>query len=344
MAVRKLSEIASILGLTLQGADADIKGVSTLEAATSQDLSFLANPKYSPHLATTRAAAVIVSPDHASKVACALVSEHPYQDFGRAVTLFATPQGEEQGISPLAFVHPDAVIGAGVTLYPSVFVGARAVIGDNVSLFAGVYIGEDCCVGADSIVYPNVTLMAGTVVGERCILHPGAVLGSDGFGYATTDTGIEKIPQVGRVRLGNDVEIGANTTIDRAVLDLTVIDDGTKIDNLVQIGHNVRIGRHCFLVSQVGISGSCTIGDRCTMAGQVGVAGHLHVGNDVTIGPQSGVARDIADGATVGGSPAVDQGTFMRTLALMPSFPNLFKRLSKVEKALHILQELTQKK
>ena len=164
------------------------------------------------------------------------------------------------------------------------------------------------------------------------------MLGADGFGFARTPAGIQKIPQVGKVTIGNAVEGGANAAIDRAVLDATRIGDGTKIDNLAQIGHNVQIGRNGFVVSQVGISGSTTVGDNCTFAGQVGIAGHLHIGDNVTIGPQSGVAKDIPSDVVVGGTPPVDQRTYMRTLALMPRFPELFKRLSKLEKELEELK------
>ena len=302
MVARKLSEIAAQLGLILQGDDAEVIGVNTLEGAGPDEVSFLANPKYADQLAATRAGAVIVRPEHAGDVRRALISENPYQDFGRVLELFAAPQGSFSGISPLAFIRPDAELGDGVT------------------------------------VYPNAVLMAGTHVGEGCILHPGSVLGADGFGFARTPAGIQKIPQVGKVTIGNAVEVGANAAIDRAVLDTTRIGDGTKIDNLAQIGHNVQIGRNGFVVSQVGISGSTTVGDNCTFAGQVGIAGHLHIGDNVTIGPQSGVAKDIPSDVVVGGTPTVDQRTYMRTLALMPRFPELFKRLSKLEKELEELK------
>ena len=328
MVARKLSEIAAQLGLILQGDDAEVIGVNTLEGAGPDEVSFLANPKYADQLAATRAGAVIVRPEHAGDVRRALISENPYQDFGRVLELFAAPQGSFSGISPLAFIHPDAELGDGVTVYPFVYIGPHATVGSGVKLFPGVYVGENVRIGKGTTVYPNAVLMAGTHVGEGCILHPGSVLGADGFGFARTPAGIQKIPQVGRVVLGDEVEVGANAAIDRAVLDTTRVGDGTKIDNLVQLGHNVRIGRNSFIVSQVGISGSSTIGDNCTLAGQVGVAGHLHIGDNVTIGPQSGVAKDIPDNVTVGGTPTVDQRTYMRTLALMPRYPELFKRLS----------------
>jgi UDP-3-O-[3-hydroxymyristoyl] glucosamine N-acyltransferase len=180
--------------------------------------------------------------------------------------------------------------------------------------------------------------MAGTRLGRGCIVHAGVVLGADGFGFVRNGQRIEKIPQVGTVRLGDDVEVGANTAIDRAALDTTVIGDGTKIDDLVMIGHNVRVGKNGFLVAQTGIAGSCVIGDNATVAAQAGIAGHLRIGDNVTVGPRAGVARDIPDNMIMGGAPAVDQGTFMRTFALMPRFPELFKRLSRLEKEVAALR------
>ena len=307
MVARKLSEIAAQLGLILQGDDAEVIGVNTLEGAGPDEVSFLANPKYADQLAATRAGAVIVRPEHAGDVRRALISENPYQDFGRVLELFAAPQGSFSGISPLAFIHPDAELGDGVTVYPFVYIGPHATVGSGVKLFPGVDVGANVPIGKGTTVYPNAVL-------------------------------IQKIPQVGKVTIGNAVEVGANAAIDRAVLDTTRIGDGTKIDNLAQIGHNVQIGRNGFVVSQVGISGSTTVGDNCTFAGQVGIAGHLHIGDNVTIGPQSGVAKDIPSDVVVGGTPTVDQRTYMRTLALMPRFPELFKRLSKLEKELEELK------
>ncbi len=335
-----LSQIASALGLTLKGDDCPVTGINTLEAAGADEISFLANSKYAQFLTHTRACAVIVSEEYADAVPRALISANPYVDFGRAVGLFARPQGSFSKTSEQSLIHQDAVLGTGCTVYPFVFIGPRAVIGAGSVLFPGCYIGEDCKVGEGCILYPNVALMAGTVVGKGCIVHPGVVLGADGFGFARAGGGVQKIPQIGTVRIGDDVEIGANTTIDRAVLGATSVGDGTKIDNLVMIGHNVSVGKQCFIVSQVGISGSTKVGDRVTMAGQAGLSGHITIGNDVTIGPQSGVVRDIADGVTCGGSPCVEGRTFMRTVAVMPKLPDMYKRLGQLEAELAELKRL----
>lgn len=337
---RTASEVAKALGLTLKGEDCEIVGVNTLENAGPEELSFLANPKYAQFLPQTKAAAVIVSEEHADKTATALISRNPYADFGRAVALFAKPQGSFSGVGESAVISDDAVLGRDVAAYPFAYVGPRAQIGDGCALFPGCYIGEDCVLGEGCVVYPNAVLMAGTVLGKGCVIHAGVVLGADGFGYARSASGIQKIPQIGVVRIGDDVEIGANAAVDRAVLGATTVGDGSKIDNLVQIGHNVVIGKECFIVSQVGISGSTKIGDKSTLAGQVGVAGHLKIGAGVTIGPQSGVAHDIPDNVTCGGSPCVDGKTYLRTLAVMPKLPDMHKRLRRLEDDLAELKKL----
>ena len=334
----RLSHMAELLGLRLQGEDMTVTGVNTLEEAGPTEVSFLANPKYASQLADTRAGAVIVRPEHAHEVRRALIGDEPYPAFARAIGLFARPQGEFAGLSPLASIHPEAVLGEGCAVAPFAYIGARARLGEACRVFPGCYVGEDCELGKGCVLYPNAVLMAGTRLGEACVLQPGAVLGAEGFGFVRTPEGIRKIPQIGRVVAGDRVEVGANSAVDRAALSSTVLDDGTCLDNLVQVGHNVRLGKDCLIVSQVGISGSTHVGDNVTMAGQAGVAGHLRIGNGVTIGSQSGIAKDIPDGQTVGGTPAVDYTTFMRTLALMPRFPELFKRLSKLEKELEALR------
>lgn len=333
-----LSLIAQSLGLSLQGTDMEITGVNTLADATPTELSFLANPKYAAQLATTRAGAIIVSQDQAPGGQSCLISANPYLDFARAVTLFAKPQGCFSGVSDQAYVHPDAVLAEGVSIYPFAFVGAGASIASGATIFSGCYIGENCSVGADTIIYPNCTLMAGTQVGQRVILHAGTVLGSDGFGFAQTGAGMQKFPQIGRTIIEDDVEIGANTTIDRAALGETRVCQGTKIDNLVQLGHNVTVGRNCIIVSQVGIAGSTTLGDGVILAGQVGVAGHIHLGDGCRIGAKSGVGQDVPPKTDLSGIPVMPHGSFLRTSALLPKLPEMKRRIGKLEKELAALR------
>lgn len=339
-----LSVIAERLGLTVNGPDVVISGVNTLEKAGPSDLTFLANPRYVPMLPKTRAGAVILSQELASQVKTGLISANPYYDFVRIVTMFAKPQGSMSGISPLAYIHEQASLGQNCTVYPFVFIGPAVRIGKNTTIFPNCYIGENCAIGDDCLLYPGVKLMSGTTVGHRTVLHPGVVLGSDGFGFAMTGQTREKFPQIGRVSIGDDVEIGANTTVDRAALDETSIGGGTKMDNQIQIGHNVRIGENCVIVAQVGIAGSTTVGDGVIIAGQVGVAGHLKIGNNVTIGPCTSLNRDLPDNSVVGGTPAMDRGTFLRSSAIVPKLPDMAKRIRNLEKELdHLKNSLSSK-
>jgi UDP-3-O-[3-hydroxymyristoyl] glucosamine N-acyltransferase len=335
----KLSALAATLGLELRGEDGEISGVNTLEKAGSHELSFLANPKYASLLSSTRARAVIVDAANADRVNVALVSEHPYLDFSRALELFAVRQGAFSGVSPLAYISEEVELGEGCVVFPFVFIGPRAVVGAGTRIFPGCYVGEDCRIGARCVLYPQVTLMAGVTLGSDSIVNPGAVIGGDGFGFAPSAQGLRKIPQVGRVEVGDHVEIGANATIDRAALDVTRIGHGVKIDNLVQIGHNVQIGDHSILVAQVGVSGSTKIGRGVTVAGQAGVSGHLEIGDGATIGPQAGVGQSVPAGKTVGGSPAMDRATYLRWTAAQPKLPGMAHRIKLLEKELSALKQ-----
>jgi len=334
-----LSEIASRLGLPLQGRDMEISGVNTLADATGSELTFLANPKYAPQLETTRAGAVIISPGQTRDSLSCLVSANPYLDFARSVQLFAKKQGSFSGISPLAVVHEEATVEPGADIAPLVYIGRGSKIETGVRIFSGSYVGEDCVIGENSTIYPNCSLMAGTIVGKRVILHAGTVLGSDGFGFAQAASGMTKFPQIGRTVIEDDVEIGANTTIDRAALGETRVGQGTKIDNLVQLGHNVRVGRNCIIVSQVGIAGSTSLGDGVILAGQVGVAGHIHLGDGCRIGAKSGVGKDVPPGTDLSGIPVMPHGTFLRASSIIPKLPEMKRRLSKLEKELAALRE-----
>jgi UDP-3-O-[3-hydroxymyristoyl] glucosamine N-acyltransferase len=346
-----LQYLAEKLGLTLKGADpcAKIKGINTLEDAGPEELSFLANPKYLSFLRSTGAAAVIIDEAHAQHVKCALISQNPYLDFGRALALFMRKEGCFTGISGQAFIHPEALVEGDCTIYPFVFVGARAKIGKGCILFPGVYVGEDCIVGDGCVLYANVVLMSRVELGAACELFPGVVLGADGFGFtrknASKDAnrseavGIQRIPQAGFVRLGSSVSIGANTTIDRGALGPTTIGNETKIDNQVQIGHNVSIGKEAIIVAQTGIAGSAKMGDRVTVAAQVGISGHLTVGDNATIGPRAGVAKNVPENFIGGGTPLVDAQTFMRNLAVMPKLSEMARRISRLEKELAALKK-----
>ncbi|MHC1700640.1 MAG: UDP-3-O-(3-hydroxymyristoyl)glucosamine N-acyltransferase [Humidesulfovibrio sp.] len=330
----RLSEVAGKVGLTFSGHDLDITAVNTLALAGATEIAPLLSRKFLPELESSRAGAVLCEEKHAREGRSCLISGNPKLDWARVVALFARPQGCLTGVSPQAFIHPEAVLGPGVTVYPFAFVGARAAVGQGSTLFPGVYVGEDCRIGQDCTLYPNAVLMAATTLGDRTIIHAGAVLGSDGYGYAQSPSGHVKIPQVGVVAVGSDVEIGANAAIDRAALDATRIGDGTKIDNLAQIAHNVQIGKHCLIISQVGIAGSTRLGNGVVLAGQAGLRDNISLGDGVQVAAQAGVGVDLPPGAIVGGSPSMDAQTYLKMSLTLPKLPELARRVRRLEKAL----------
>ncbi|MDO9630904.1 MAG: UDP-3-O-(3-hydroxymyristoyl)glucosamine N-acyltransferase [Humidesulfovibrio sp.] len=335
----RLSEVAGKVGLTFSGHDVEITAVNTLALAGATELAPLLNRKHLPELADSQAGAVLCEEKFAPKGRACLLSANVKLDWARVVALFARPQGCLTGVSPQAFVHPEAALGPNVTVYPFVFVGARATVGQGTTLFPGVYVGEDCVLGQDCILYPNSVLMAATVLGDRVIVHAGTVLGSDGYGFAQSAAGHVKIPQVGNVIIGSDVEIGANCAIDRAALDATRIGDGSKIDNLAQIAHNVQTGKHCLIIAQAGIGGSTKLGNGVILAGQVGLRDNISLGDGVQVAAQSGVGVDLPPGALVGGSPSMDAATFLKMSLTLPKLPDLARRVRRLEKALEAKQD-----
>ncbi|BDQ32835.1 UDP-3-O-(3-hydroxymyristoyl)glucosamine N-acyltransferase [Pseudodesulfovibrio portus] len=336
----KLSALAEELGLEYTGADIEISGVNTLDKAGPDEISFLVNPKYQQQLETTKAGCVLTSGPYAERVRSALVSTNVYMDLAKIINLFAKPQGCLTGVSELAFIHPDASVDGTATVYPFAFIGEGAEIGSNTVLFPGVYVGEGTRVGANCILYPNVVVMGGLSLGDNVILQPGAVLGGDGFGFAQTPAGHMKIPQIGTVAVEDDVEIGANSAIDRAALDTTRIKRGTKIDNLVQIGHNVEIGEHCLIVGLVGIGGSTVVGNGVILAGQAGVADNTRIGDGVIVGGQCGVSGKLEPGVKVSGTPAMPYATFLKAAGVcVPKLPDMFKRLKKLEMELESMKK-----
>lgn len=338
-----LSDLASRIDARLMGdGRALVSGVGGIETAGPGQLTFLANPKYIPHLKTTRATAVILPPPSAgfhydpadvAEGLALLVHPHSYFAFLQMLTLFHPP-----GPPETPGVDASARVGFQVELADGVHIGAQCVIADHVSLgegtqiLAGSYIGRGARIGAHSTIGPNVTILHGVTIGDRVRVHPGTVIGSDGFGYAPKGGKHHKIPQVGGVTIGDDVEIGACCAIDRATMGQTTIGRGTKIDNLVQIAHNVQIGEDCIIISQVGISGSTRLGDHVTLAGQVGVIGHIEIGAGAVVAAQSGVAKSIPAGAQYFGSPALEFGRQKRVIAAMASLPDYVKTIRALEK------------
>jgi len=294
-----------------------ILGVASLTQAKSDQLSFLSNRKYAADLAATKAGAILVPKNLEGDDERWIRVDDPYFAIARVMTKWFGARPMPKGISAQASIAPSAKLGANVAVGPFTTIGENVVIGDNTTIFQNVSIEAGSIVGNDCIVYPSVVIYDGTRIGRRCIIHAGVVIGSDGYGFAMHDGKHHKIPQIGIVRIEDDVEIGAGTTIDRAALGETVIGEGTKIDNLVQIGHNVKIGKHCLLVSQVGIAGSTELGDHVFVAGQSGFSGHLKIGNRVQVAAKSAVLEDVPDDTKVMGSPAMPFTEFARRQAAL---------------------------
>ncbi len=331
-----LGELAERLGGVVEGDDqVVIASVAAIETAAAHDISFVANARYRKYLESTDAAAVILGPGVPCNRMPVLRHENPYLAFAQAVDLLYPAQA----LLP-AGVHASAVVEDGVSIDPSVAVGplchvaAGATIGEQSQLISSVYVGRDVSVGNNCLFYPGVKIMDGCRIGNDVIVHSSAVIGSDGFGFAAAAEGFKKIRQIGWVEIGDAVEIGSNTSIDRGALGPTRIGRGTKIDNLVQIAHNVEIGDNSIVVSQVGISGSTKVGRGVTLAGQVGIVGHVDIGNGVKVGAQSGVARSVPAGQTVFGSPARDITETMRIQAALTRLPDLLRRVRSLEEKL----------
>lgn len=328
-----LSELAARIGAVLQGPDAEVSGIASIEDAKPGQVTFLSNPRYVALARETKAAAVIAKAPVSGAKCAFLLSPNPYYAFACALELFHPRERRPPGISPAASIHPGATLGKDVSIGPFCVVEEGADIGDRTALVANVYVGKGASVGEDGLIHPHVTLYHGVRIGKRAILHSGCVIGGDGFGFAPSEGGYRKILQVGTVEIGDDVEIGANTTIDRAALGVTRIGRGTKLDNLIQVGHNCVIGEDTVIAAQTGISGSCRIGSRVMIGGQAGLAGHLEVGDGVMLGAKTGVASSISakDGAAWSGVPAMPHKTWLRMAMLLPSLPDLFRRVKRLE-------------
>ncbi|MFC1650777.1 UDP-3-O-(3-hydroxymyristoyl)glucosamine N-acyltransferase [Candidatus Latescibacterota bacterium] len=332
-----VEKICEIIGANAppNAGNVKITGLADIENAGAGDLTFISNPKYKQYLAETKADAVIhhkdtVLPGHLISLAV----DDPYFAFMKLLEYFNNRSHHDiaKGIHPSAVIDSDAVIGENVSIGACASIGPDVTIGDGTTIGPCSVVLKNSRIGRNCIFYPNVTIMDGCKIGDRAIFHAGVVIGSDGFGFVPHEGGLHKIQQIGTVVIGDDVEIGANTCIDRAVFGETVIGNGTKIDNLVQLGHNVRVGQYTVIVSQAGISGSTTIGSGVKIGGQAGFAGHLNIGSGSSVGAQAGVTKDVPDGETVSGYPAKDHMKAMRMEAALRSLPDLIKKVKKLEK------------
>jgi UDP-3-O-[3-hydroxymyristoyl] glucosamine N-acyltransferase len=339
----KLGDLAAQLGCQLEGdGEVDIVRVAAIEHAVAGDVTFLANTKYASSLRNTRASAVIAAPDAAADIPCAVLrTANPYLAFGRATRLLSPQAQVAAGIHETAVVAADASIGDAVSIGPCVVIGAGATVGARSVLHAHVVVGCGAIIGPDCLLHARVSIRERVVIGARCVFQDGAVVGSDGFGFAHREDGShEKIPQVATVVIEDDVEVGANTTIDRPVVGETRVKRGTKIDNLVQIAHGVVVGTNALLAAQVGIAGSSVIGDSVMLGGQVGVAGHVTVGDRVKVSAKTGVTRNVPADAFITGYPHMDNLEWRKAHAVFRRLPEMRKRLTELEQRLSKLESM----
>jgi UDP-3-O-[3-hydroxymyristoyl] glucosamine N-acyltransferase len=332
-----LGELANSIGGKLQGdPDCVITSVATLQNAGPGAISFLANTTYRKYLQHTAAAAVILRPEFARECPTATIaSANPYVAYARAATLIVPPVNPRQGVHPSASIGKDCAIDASAWIGPNCIIEDTVHIGAGTQLAGGSFIGRDSQVGAGGYLHANIVICHGVQIGERVIIHPGAVIGSDGFGLANENGQWLKVPQLGGVRIGNDVEIGANTSVDRGALDDTVLEDGVKLDNQIQVAHNVHIGAHTAIAGCVGISGSARIGRHCMIGGGAGIVGHLEIADNVTVTGMTMVTRSITSpGVYSSGIPAQENSDWNKNYARLKKLDQLARRLQALERRL----------
>jgi UDP-3-O-[3-hydroxymyristoyl] glucosamine N-acyltransferase len=331
-----LAQIAQLVGGEVRGdPGVVIEGAAGLGEATSKDISFLANAKYAPQLKTTGAGAVLVSPEAETNGRPCVVTKNPHFAWAKVLEVLEKERlRNPSGIHPSAVVSPGARLGAGVAVGPLAVVEEGASIGDNTVICAQSYVGRETVIGRDCLIHPQVTIRERVRIGDRCIFQPGVVIGGDGFGFAFHQGRQHKVPQVGTVEIGNDVEIQANATVDRGAVGATRIGNGTKVDNLAQIAHGVEIGEHCLIVAQVGIGGSTKLGNYVVMGGQAGAAGHLTIGDQTQVGAQGGVTSDLEPKSVVWGTPAHPLRDELKTIAAARRLPQLWGEIKEIKKKL----------
>ena len=335
-----LAEIAAFLGGTVIGADdVIINDIRSIEEANEGDITFIANKKYLKKLITTKASAILVFGQTEAEGKNLIVVSDPYAAFGKLLTHFYPLEHGHSGVSPDAHIEDGAIVSPEATIFPRVFIGSGAKIGKGTVIYPGVFVGRHTSIGENSIVYANVTVYHSCVIGNRVILHSGVVIGADGFGFASPGERNTKIPQVGFVQIDDDVEIGANTTIDRATLGSTWIQRNVKIDNLVQIAHNVVIGENSAIAAQVGISGSTKLGKGVMIGGQTGIVGHISIGDKVIIAAAAKIHKDIKSGEIVGGAPQMPYKEWLQVEACRVKLPEMRATLKDLIKKVDELQK-----
>jgi UDP-3-O-[3-hydroxymyristoyl] glucosamine N-acyltransferase len=332
----KAKVIAEFLKGQIEGnPEAEVTDISKIEEGMPGTLSFLSNPKYEKYIYETQASIVLVNKDfkpEKSIKATLIRVEYAYESFASLLELYQQAKPQKTGIHKLASIHENVKLGENVYIGDYSVIENNAVIGNNVKIYPQVYVGENVIIGDNTLIYPGVKIYEGCRIGKNCVLHGGVIIGADGFGFAPqNDSNYRKIPQIGIVILEDEVEIGANTCVDRATMGATILHKGVKLDNLIQIAHNVEVGENTVMAAQTGIAGSVKIGKNCMFGGQVAIVGHLNIGNNVKIGGQAGVNRDIKDGEILQGSPAIPYKNFWKSSAIFINLPELRHQVIKLD-------------
>ena len=336
-------QIAEFIQGTIVGDEnATVHTFAKIEEGIPGAISFLSNPKYTHYIYDTQSSIVLVNKDFEpeKEIKATLIKvDNAYESLAKLLNLYEMSKPKKTGVDPLAYIAPTAKIGENVYIAPFACVGDNAEIGDNTSLHPHATVGSGAKVGSNCILYPHATVYHDCRVGNNCILHAGSVVGADGFGFAPSPEGYEKIPQIGIAILEDNVEIGANTCIDRATMGATIIRKGVKLDNLIQIAHNVEVGSNTVMASQVGVAGSTKIGEWCMLGGQVGVAGHITIGNKVNMGAQSGVHGRIKDGEALIGTPPIGLKNYFKSSAVFKKLPDMYLELNSLKKEIEELKK-----
>ena len=336
-------QIAEYIQGVIEGDEnATVHTFAKIEEGIPGAISFLSNPKYTHYIYDTQSSIVLVNKDFApeKEVKATLIRvDNAYESLAKLLNLYEMSKPKKTGVDPLAYIAPTAKIGQNVYIAPFACVADGAEVGDNTVLHPHATVGTSAKVGSDCILYPHATVYHDCRVGNHCILHAGSVIGADGFGFAPSPEGYEKIPQIGIVILEDNVEVGANTCIDRATMGATIIRKGVKLDNLIQIAHNVEVGSHTVMASQVGIAGSTKVGEWCMFGGQTGLAGHIKIGNKVNLGAQSGVPGSIKDGQNLIGTPPMELKAYFKSSAVFRKLPDMYHELNSLKKELEELKK-----
>jgi UDP-3-O-[3-hydroxymyristoyl] glucosamine N-acyltransferase len=341
----KVKEIAELInGKIIGNSELEISKLSNIQDAEYGDLTFLYLPKYNHYLVTTKASAILVNKDteQSNPDLTYIIVDKPNIAFQKIIINYFNPKFQLKGIHPSSVIDDSVKLENSVSVGANVFIGANSTIGNNSIIYHNSVILENCKIGENVLIFPNVTIRENSVIGNNVIIHSNTVIGSDGFGYSPDANGIyHKIPQIGNVVIEDDVEIGSNVSIDRAAIGSTIIGKGTKLDNLIQIAHNVKVGKNTVMSAQVGVSGSTNIGNNCILAGQVGVVGHIELVDNVLVGAQSGVSKSITKPGTYFGSPAQEIKTTLKLEAHIRSLPDYLNRIKKLEEKIKLLENQT---